>query len=61
MKMEDMSECDCCGEYAETTRCWVTGIETFACDKCRGVAEETVTAQDSPTRSPLVTQNTSTE
>jgi hypothetical protein len=31
-------ECDCCGKVRELTRCWTScGIETFACDECRGL------------------------
>lgn len=29
-------ECDCCGNRGELSRCWVSGIETFACEVCRG-------------------------
>lgn len=30
--------CDCCGQVVnEVSRCWVTGIETFACNKCRHI------------------------
>lgn len=32
--------CDCCERTVprhQVSRCWVTGIETFACDECRGV------------------------
>jgi hypothetical protein len=29
--------CDCCGRRCETvSRCWYAGIETFACEQCRG-------------------------
>ncbi len=28
--------CDCCDEYRALERCWPQGIETFACDECRG-------------------------
>ena len=34
---EGCSTCDCCGDLAPVSRCWVTGIETFACDGCRNV------------------------
>lgn len=28
--------CDCCdARNVEVCRCWVTGIETFACEDCR--------------------------
>jgi len=33
-----VSQCDCCGDMKprdQISRCWVTGIETFACDECR--------------------------
>jgi hypothetical protein len=37
-KNDPKQECDCCGQLvASLSRCWVTGIETFACDECRGV------------------------
>jgi len=29
-------ECDCCGHVKPLSRCWASGVETFACDKCRG-------------------------
>ena len=32
-----LGECDCCGRKRELTRCWPFGIETFACDECRGI------------------------
>jgi hypothetical protein len=33
-----MYECDCCGKVRELTRCSTScGIETFACDECRGL------------------------
>jgi glycerol-3-phosphate dehydrogenase len=28
-------ECDCCGKPGILARCFVTGIETFACEECR--------------------------
>ncbi len=32
-----LTECDCCGKARVLSRCWTTdGIETFACDECRG-------------------------
>jgi hypothetical protein len=37
---DDTSQCDCCARMVprdEISRCWTTdGIETFACDDCRG-------------------------
>lgn len=45
--MTASGECDCCGRSPLVlTRCWVTGIETFACDECRGV--ESVSEYDLP-------------
>lgn len=37
--MSGYVECDCCARrfaQGDLTRCWVGGIETFACDECRG-------------------------
>jgi hypothetical protein len=31
-----VNQCDCCGQATELTRCEAYGIETFACEKCRG-------------------------
>jgi hypothetical protein len=36
---EPKGECDCCGRVRPLTRCWPFGMETFACDECRGVDE----------------------
>ena len=38
----DGYECDCCGrtDGGAISRVWYCGIETFACDRCRGVEEE---------------------
>lgn len=36
----ELYECDCCGKMVEPdsiSRCWPFGIETYACEKCRGV------------------------
>ena len=30
-----LKECDCCGKQGILSRCFVTGIETFACEECR--------------------------
>jgi hypothetical protein len=30
-------ECDCCGNRAPVSRCWLGPLETFACDECRGI------------------------
>lgn len=31
-------ECDCCGRVRLLSRCWAPGgVETFACDQCRGI------------------------
>ena len=29
-------QCDCCGRQRELSRVWAFGIETFACEECRG-------------------------
>ena len=34
---EGCNECDCCGQFGPLSRCWVTGVETFACDDCRNI------------------------
>jgi hypothetical protein len=31
------SQCDCCGKMRPLTKCWAHGIETWACDECRGL------------------------
>jgi hypothetical protein len=40
--LEDSRSCDCCDKSFprdEVSRCWTScGIETFACDECRGAA-----------------------
>jgi hypothetical protein len=37
---EPFGACDCCGKHRPLSRCWtgvgVSGIETWACDECRG-------------------------
>lgn len=36
-------QCDCCGRMVEKERIgrvWAYGIETYACDKCRGWEDE---------------------
>lgn len=30
-------DCDCCGKHRRCSRVWAMGIETFACDECRGI------------------------
>lgn len=37
---KELVECDCCGKLAVLQRCWPMGIETFACDDCRGIDDE---------------------
>jgi hypothetical protein len=35
----ETAQCDCCARMVprdEISRCWAHGIETFACDDCRG-------------------------
>jgi hypothetical protein len=39
MSDEEPRECDCCGEMKLLSRCLAYGIETFACDACRGEEE----------------------
>lgn len=35
---EPFYECDCCGKKRFVSQCWTSdGLETFACDECRGV------------------------
>lgn len=34
-----MGDCDCCSKYRPLSRCWAYGIETWACDECRGFEE----------------------
>jgi hypothetical protein len=31
-----LNQCDCCGKLRVLSRCWAFGIETYACDECRG-------------------------
>jgi hypothetical protein len=31
-----LADCDCCGKEAPLSRCFSYGLETFACDACRG-------------------------
>jgi hypothetical protein len=34
---EPVAECDCCGKMRPLARCWApVGVETWACDECRG-------------------------
>lgn len=37
---DDERECDCCSKRRKLTRCWVSGIETYACAECRGEGVE---------------------
>lgn len=38
---EECFECDCCSRLRPLTRTWTScGIETFACDACRGIEED---------------------
>ena len=32
---EGCAECDCCGMFKPLSRCWASGVETFACEECR--------------------------
>lgn len=36
MAKREKAECDCCGYFRPLSRTWAYGIETFACDQCRG-------------------------
>lgn len=36
-QVEPLSQCDCCGEWAVTSRVDYHGIETIACLECQGV------------------------
>lgn len=31
-------ECDCCGKRGAVSKCFAFGIETYACDDCRGMS-----------------------
>ena len=33
---DEPRECDCCGKERKLTSLFYSGIETFACDECRG-------------------------
>lgn len=34
-------ECDCCGKQKPRVRqCWLSGLETWACERCRGHFDE---------------------
>ena len=35
-----MSDCDCCGKNRKLSWTFIYGIETFACDECRGMLVE---------------------
>jgi hypothetical protein len=45
MKSACIGTCDCCVENVEVCQCWVHGIETWACDVCRGVEPKRPRAQ----------------
>ena len=32
---DEVYECDCCGKPGVLARCFVAGLETFACEECR--------------------------
>jgi len=41
MSDRPMADCDCCGRYREVSQCWAFGnMETWACDECRGVDDD---------------------
>ena len=40
------AECDCCGRMAELTQTWACGLETWACDECRGVLDHVAPESD---------------
>jgi hypothetical protein len=33
-------DCDCCENEGLLTRCWPSGMETFACEFCTGNADD---------------------
>lgn len=37
---DQRGECDCCGKRRLLSRCWPSGIETYACDECRGESDD---------------------
>lgn len=37
---EPVGECDCCGKMRPLSKCWAYGIETWACDECRGLSDD---------------------
>ena len=34
-----VGQCDCCERMKPLTQCWLGGLETWACDECRGDKE----------------------
>ncbi len=35
---EVLAQCDCCAKMRPVSQCWTScGLETFACDECRGI------------------------
>jgi hypothetical protein len=38
---DDLKQCDCCATMVRKLhRCFVYGLETYACAKCRGIEED---------------------
>jgi hypothetical protein len=38
---EQRGTCDVCErQHVPVSRCWAAGIETFACDECRGIEDD---------------------
>ena len=33
---DPVGQCDCCGKMRPLSQCWAFGIETWACEECRG-------------------------
>ncbi len=33
------ADCDCCGKFREVSQVFVNGMETWACNECRGIKE----------------------
>jgi hypothetical protein len=36
----EWAHCDCCEKYRPLSLCWAHGLETWACDECRGLEQE---------------------